>query len=203
MHVDELVTDSIGNLWMCLGGFWGGLYKFDGSSWTNYITSNSAIPDNNVYTIAIDRNNNLWTTYSGGLARFDGSTWTKYDASSGYPGTGGGMIVVDRYNNKWNTSGVGVIVFNENGIVSVNESQQKAMLSIYPNPSSDHILVQLSNIESQNAFMTVSNVFGQIVQQFQLSSMHQELDVSHLSQGIYFLQFQTKDGLISKKFIKQ
>ncbi len=38
----------------------GGLAKFDGVNWTVYNTSNSGLPDNHVYAIAIDGQGNKW-----------------------------------------------------------------------------------------------------------------------------------------------
>ncbi len=38
----------------------GGLAKFDGVNWTVYNTSNSGLPDNWVYAIAIDGQGNKW-----------------------------------------------------------------------------------------------------------------------------------------------
>jgi ligand-binding sensor domain-containing protein len=38
----------------------GGLAKFDGVNWTVYNTSNSGLPDNYVYAIAIDGQGNKW-----------------------------------------------------------------------------------------------------------------------------------------------
>ncbi len=50
----------------------GGLVKFDGSGWAIYNTSNSGLPSNEVYAIALDDNNNKWIgTAMGGLAVFN------------------------------------------------------------------------------------------------------------------------------------
>ncbi|MDG7001176.1 MAG: hypothetical protein JRN15_18935, partial [Nitrososphaerota archaeon] len=73
-----MVTDSNDNLWIGSGDFNGtntlyssGLWKFDGSSWTNWNTSNSSVPSNNVTSVAIDKYGNKWiATWGGGLAVF-------------------------------------------------------------------------------------------------------------------------------------
>ena len=47
-----------------------GLAKFDGTNWTVYNTSNSGLPDNGVYSIAIDGSGNKWIgTLAGLIAR--------------------------------------------------------------------------------------------------------------------------------------
>jgi ligand-binding sensor domain-containing protein len=50
-----------------------GFAKFDGVNWTVYNTSNSGLPNNRIWAIAIDGQGNKWIgTYGGGLAKFDG-----------------------------------------------------------------------------------------------------------------------------------
>jgi ligand-binding sensor domain-containing protein len=61
----------------------GGLAKFDGVNWTVYNTSNSGLPYNYVFAIAIDGQGNKWIgTNGGGLAKFDGVNWTVYNTSN-------------------------------------------------------------------------------------------------------------------------
>jgi len=49
----------------------GGLASFDGTNWTVYDTSNSGLPHEHVYSIAIDGNGNKWIGTNGGLAVFN------------------------------------------------------------------------------------------------------------------------------------
>ncbi|MEN6511989.1 MAG: T9SS type A sorting domain-containing protein, partial [Chloroherpetonaceae bacterium] len=48
----------------------GGLVKYDGT-WTIYDTLNSDIPDNTVYTIAIEVNNTKWIGTNEGMAAYN------------------------------------------------------------------------------------------------------------------------------------
>ena len=99
-----------------MGTYSGGLASFDGTTWKVYKTSNSDIPDNVVYAMAVDKQNNLWIGTLLGLAKFDGSEWTKYDLmNSGQPYTVS-SIVIDGNNNKWLATGRGLAVYNETGL---------------------------------------------------------------------------------------
>ena len=52
----NLVIDKKGYKWLAGDG----LVSFTGAKWTNYNTSNSGLPDNAIYDIAVDRKNNKW-----------------------------------------------------------------------------------------------------------------------------------------------
>ncbi len=65
--------DAAGNIW--IGTIYGGLAKYDGTNWTVYDTTNSALPSNAVTQIIIDKNQNIWAATENGLAEFTGSSW--------------------------------------------------------------------------------------------------------------------------------
>jgi sugar lactone lactonase YvrE len=78
-------------------------YPAQRGTWTQYNTSNSDLPNNGVYAIAIDDNGAKWFgTGYGGVARFDGATWTIYDASnSGLLSNNVNTIAIDNDGAKW------------------------------------------------------------------------------------------------------
>lgn len=47
--------------------------------WTSYTMQNSALPDNQVTALAVDRNDVKWIGTAQGLARLEQGTWTIYD----------------------------------------------------------------------------------------------------------------------------
>lgn len=84
--VNALTFDKNGNIWV--GTRFGGLTKFDGnSSWTNYNTLNSPIPNDSVYFLKyIYQTDILWVGTVGGLATLSDSTWAIYTTTnSGLP----------------------------------------------------------------------------------------------------------------------
>jgi len=48
-----------------------GLFHYNGSILTNYNTTNSPLPTNNIYSISYDSNNNIWMATSEGLVKFN------------------------------------------------------------------------------------------------------------------------------------
>lgn len=71
--------------------------------------------------------------------------------------------------------------------------------SIYPNPVSDIITIKLKKLDS--AEIQIFDVNGQLIKEF-LASNNYKLDVSKLSNGVYFIGF-NKNALLRYKFIKQ
>jgi len=83
-------------------------------NWTVYDTTNSGLPSNVVWAIAIDGSGNKWIGTRGGLAVFDGTNWTVYNTSnSGLPSDWILAIAIDDMGNKWiGTIGGGLAEFD-------------------------------------------------------------------------------------------
>ena len=76
--------------------------------WRNYTTENSALLSNQVGSIIIDHQNNLWIAYNGvggngeGISKFDGTSWTHYNTSnSGLPNNDIRAMASDANGNIW------------------------------------------------------------------------------------------------------
>jgi hypothetical protein len=80
---------------------------------TNYSTANSGLTDNNVVSIAIDKQGNKWFgTYDNGVSKFDGANWTTYNTSTGLIHNNVFAIAVDTLGMMWFATGYGVSVFD-------------------------------------------------------------------------------------------
>jgi hypothetical protein len=113
--------DSYNNKWVAV--YNGGIAKFDGSNWTIYNTSNSGLPDNKIWSIAVDHNNVVWIgTETQGLVRFDGTTWTSYNTSNSVITNNRiDALSVDQLNNLWITPNYGgLIVHNDGGVSGIS-----------------------------------------------------------------------------------
>ncbi len=142
----------------------GGLVKFDDmgedTSLVVYRSSNSGLPDNNVYAVCIDDSGAKWLGTNGGLAKFDGESWTVWNTSnSDLPSDNIRCMVIDDYGNKWlGTDGGGVAVFNEGGVVSVEEpafTPNSDEINCCPNPLRGGETLTLNYRLSANSEITV------------------------------------------------
>ncbi|WP_194768446.1 leucine-rich repeat domain-containing protein [Tamlana sp. I1] len=82
--------------------------------------------------------------------------------------------------------------------LSVNEADSNK-LSLYPNPSSDKIYVQLPAPASYRLI----NIYGQEVSKGAFVQGKNTLDVQSLAKGVYFLKTETNKGGAIKKIIKE
>lgn len=87
-----------------------------------------------------------------------------------------------------------------NLITSINDIQiNENLITIYPNPTKSILTLKhdkLSEIEN----IEILNLNGQIIF---IPNMLENIDVSSLQVGIYYLRLTTKDGVLISKFIKE
>jgi hypothetical protein len=82
-----------------------------------------------------------------------------------------------------------------NKIVGINEIENAEQIKVYPNPVSEKVFLEIKN----KAEITLFDVYGREI----LKTQQKELNVSDLPDGIYFLQLQTSDGMLTKKVVVQ
>jgi ligand-binding sensor domain-containing protein len=97
----SVAIDSIDNIW--IGSQKRGLFKFNGSIWQNYNTSNSSIPSNVVSDLAVDSENNIWFGAGHCLVKLDTSgKFMKYDTlNSSFPYCKISKLAFDKSNCLW------------------------------------------------------------------------------------------------------
>lgn len=84
-----------------------GIYIFDGTSWSNFNTSNSALTSNNINDIERDINGDIWIAcgLSGGLYQIENNNWTHYhNQNTELPQNTSNWVYeieIDQYNNKY------------------------------------------------------------------------------------------------------
>ncbi len=89
-------------------------------------------------------------------------------------------------------------VSNANCSLSVSEVF-KSSFNAFPNPVKNSLTVSIQ--EAANYSLITVN--GQIIKQGQLQKGNNSLNTSNLSNGLYFLQVRTKEGVSTKKIVKQ
>ncbi len=73
---------------------------------------------------------------------------------------------------------------------------EKVKLSVFPNPTRD-----IFNIESNEKIkeITMIDIKGQVIRSIPLNSLTSEINVSNISPGIYFMEIQTAEKVITKR----
>ncbi len=79
---------------------------------------------------------------------------------------------------------------------------REQQIRISPNPASEKIMVSFA--EPSSIFqIELVNISGQVLQRIQTIQFNNEIDISHLQAGMYYLRISGKNGLSTKSFIKQ
>jgi len=138
--IKALVIDNDGNLWASNGYRDGtgvsplpkgtkGVSKYDGTTWVTYNYDNSGIITNNIYSLAVDKNNNIWMGawwtstnpmgWEDGISVYQQSSdsWVSLHESDGLRNGTIAGISVDDENRTWvSCAGIGtggISVFDE------------------------------------------------------------------------------------------
>ncbi len=88
-----------------------------------------------------------------------------------------------------------------NGVCETTEIEKykKEVLYIYPNPSEDIINIEIEN--KNNATIDIYNVSGRMIYNKALNSKADKIDISGLSEGIYFVKVRQKNNVRIEKLI--
>jgi hypothetical protein len=87
-------------------------------------------------------------------------------------------------------------------LVNVEESELNNDLSIFPNPTTENVQINLPQEATGN--LNIYNVYGQLVQTMFISNMNKfSCDVSNLASGLYQVTFATEKAVWSSQLIKK
>ena len=88
----------------------------------------------------------------------------------------------------------------DGNLLGISDEELSGMISVYPVPAIDVLYIETNTSFDASSEILLYNVLGQLVNRIDTSNQGNRitLDVSQLSNGIYFLKIQ-KDGAISNK----
>lgn len=76
-----------------------------------------------------------------------------------------------------------------------------SVISIYPNPADDNIIIEIP--ASMNETIFIYNIMGQLLLQQPMQQAKEEINISSLAAGVYFIKVSSSDGIAVRKFIKE
>jgi hypothetical protein len=74
-------------------------------------------------------------------------------------------------------------------------------VSIYPNPASTQVTIEITQTPSAEALIKVTNLDGKVLQSVFSNSEKIHLDIDNLSNGIYLLKINTDVGQVMRKLV--
>ncbi len=174
-------------------------YNFVNSTTASSVTYGQMVATNTSYA-DID---NVGTIYYNGRPNIESKVELANDQVGGVLIWELGQDSFDEYSllttihNKYTSLGVTTsgLCGNESAL-SVGVLNGPDKIEVYPNPSSDYI--KINNLNTQQHYAIYNSVGEEIMESYILNKG--EIDISHLSNGIYFIRLENE---ISAKFIKQ
>jgi ligand-binding sensor domain-containing protein len=214
LTVNDIAFDTQNHMWL---GCEDGLWMWDSLSWHHWNMANSEIVADHITSVEFSDEGELWVSgftaagfLSGGISQFDfaDSTWhTLSISNSGLPAEQIDDLEFDALGNLWvNAYPKGVAVYNSNGLLgfecmndslqtheivqSVTENQsQRALISIYPNPTKTSAQIQWSSEQTGEATLLVYDMQGKLMltQSFQAGQgvITQNINCSSWKSGGY------------------
>ncbi len=167
------------------------------------------------YAFLIDRSKNVWVTSSDGLYKYNGASWQLYktaiplshiDYYSNNFGSYNDMFE-DNGGNIWMVTSESIVVFNQNGLVGIPLAPAKVEeqpmpsegISIFPNPTSTSFTI--SGNDNISSFRIFNSLGLEVISNQVVSSNKSNIDVSSLSNGLYFVNICTDKGLVVKPIV--
>ncbi|OBX23682.1 T9SS type A sorting domain-containing protein [Bizionia sp. APA-3] len=83
--------------------------------------------------------------------------------------------------------------------MSVEELVESESVKIYPNPVTDFVNISIPD-NNENIRVTIYSATGKQVGNYTMNNALRNLDLSHLSSGMYLVQLDFKDAANSKTF---
>jgi len=128
-QVNCIFQDSKGYIWFGTGG--GGVSKYDGKTFKNFAPSNGSI-SNTVYSMAEDKNQNLYFATYDGLQIKSKYKDIRFDTSNGLPINIVYKVLIDKSEKIWVCTQLGVCYLNAKGqLEKLNENKLLAASAIF------------------------------------------------------------------------
>jgi len=91
--------------------------------------------------------------------------------------------------------------WNKDVVSSLNFSKSNLICSVYPNPASGSVHVNVINFHDATA--RIFNLNGELMLAQPLMSENTVIDIQDIKSGLYLIKISTKEGVMVRKFVKE
>lgn len=213
--IHEIYIAPNGIIWLATPA--GGLCLFNGSTFQVLNTQTSGIGSNSLFDMAFDTAGLAYlATNDKGLVQYSGSSvWQQFGADTNADINGVYLpqndllsVAIDKQHTIWvGTHNMGLVSvtfsFQDTTGIGITRLQDHS-ISIYPNPCTDAINIDLSQIPRSDVItMQVLDITGAVILSGQLSRGTKKIPLNDLSRGIYFMVIRSEQGVQTFKLFKE
>lgn len=182
-------------IWICEGV----TFEIVGENTTAYIEYDCDI------TVTGDNQTNIYMKGPGDIIINSDNGNYELDSSVAYVNNGTGNTInicyqaTQKQKFKYdNISGVTGCIDTSGSGTGIAHEIKSVELSVYPNPAKDVLNVELRNVTGQSNYVIYS-ISGQVVLNGSLGAGLEQVDVSSLEKGLYFIEISNASGKLSKR----
>ncbi|MDP3463208.1 MAG: T9SS type A sorting domain-containing protein [Bacteroidales bacterium] len=124
-----------------------------------------------------------------------------------YPATAGvgQHTITYTYTDQWGCMNSATQVLGVDECTAINEQLEGVSVSLFPNPSQGKFIINLGSNNQVNMHIKVINNLGKIVFQSNpisvVGELRQEIDLSGVAEGIYFVQLEANGKTLNRKIV--
>ncbi|WMJ72625.1 T9SS type A sorting domain-containing protein [Cytophagaceae bacterium ABcell3] len=171
---------------------------FDGEKWELFDANDFDVKyemrKDSSFAIVIERDNGFHYTK-------DGDQWTHYTKADGLFSNRITNHVTDSTGNIWFGHGNGITIMDQKAdqptFASLPEDDLQEEIILYPNPAYNTISLKGATPDSK---LVICNIDGRISE---ILPFKENIDISHLSKGMYILRIESAEKVVTRQFVKQ
>jgi len=112
-----------------------------------------------------------------------------------------GNVFIDYEEEEYNGIAPDIGAFESDSFTSISKFLNEGNLLVYPNPFKNILNINFQD-DIENTYIQIYNFKGQLIRNLLLSNKSQNIDLSELERGIYFLKIYTGNSVLNKEIIK-
>ena len=111
-----------------------------------------------------------------------------------------GQIVYSSYNNNSANVNEGVQQAFEIFTLGVEDQELNSQLSVFPNPTTENITLQIDNYEDQKMIYRLHNMQGKLLNSDKVNTQKTQINTQKLQAGVYFINIVSQKKQIKQSF---
>ncbi len=84
-----------------------------------------------------------------------------------------------------------------------NGASEKIICSLFPNPTTDHVTLNINNSNNEDFTLYIYNIVGALVMPETIIKSQSQLNIGDLNNGIYLIVIKSMNFIESKKLVIQ